>query len=261
MTSEYFFPGVTLLITHYNRSSSLERLLHTFRELGCRFEEIVVADDCSKAEHRERLKALQPIYNFRLVTGEKNKGFPGNINQGQDAVKTPYTLYVQEDFVPLEGCAPHLADALQIMNERPDIDYIRFWSFYRYPSLKPFGKGFSETYYSPWNLSHYKFFMYSDNPHLRRSTFLQKFGRYQEQIDGNLSEYRMSVSFMQKKGKGLFYNEYDKLFDHRNSADEPSSFDRASWRSSQSPIFKLLRWGYLRYKWLKCYKDYKFLKT
>ncbi|MCD6011888.1 MAG: glycosyl transferase family 2 [Flavipsychrobacter sp.] len=257
----YNFPGVTLLITHFNRSSSLERLLSTLRNFGCNFDDIVVSDDGSRPEHQEKLKQIQPIYNFRLIPGKDTHGFPVNINKGQDAVTTPYTLYIQEDFVPLEGCAQHLVDALEIMKERPDIDYVRFWSFYRYPNLKPFGKGFSETYYSPWNLSHYKFFMYSDNPHLRRSNFLQKFGRYQEDIDGNISEYRMSISFMQKKGKGLFYNEYETLFEHSNSEDEPSSFDRASWRSSQSVMFKLLRWAYLRYKWLKCFKDYKFLKT
>jgi glycosyltransferase involved in cell wall biosynthesis len=260
MADQYYFPGVTLMITHYNRSGSLERLLSAFRDLGCKFDEIVVSDDSSKPPHQQKLKDIQPVYNFRLVTTPTNKGFPGNINQGQDAVKTPYTLYVQEDFVPLPGCASHLADALQIMNEKPDIDYIRFWSFYRYPTLKPFGKGFSEAYYSPWNFSHLKFFMYSDNPHLRRSNFLQKFGRYQA-IDGNVSEYRMSISFMQKKGRGLFYNDYDTLFDHRNSPDEPSTFDRPEWRQKKSPFLLLLRWMYLRYKWLKCYKDLKFLRT
>lgn len=261
MPEQYYFPGVTLLVTHFNRSGSLERLLSTFRELNCHFDDIVVSDDSSRPEHQEKLAALQSIYKFRLIPGKPTHGFAVNINKGQDAVTTPYTLYVQEDFVPLKGCAEHLSDGLQIMKEHADIDYVRFWSFYRYPCLKPFGKGFSETVYNPWNLSHLKFFMYSDNPHFRRSNFLQKFGRYQEDIDGNISEYRMSISFMQKKGKGLFYNDYEALFEHRNSPDEPSSFARASWRQSQAPVFRFLRWIYQRYKWLKCLKDYKYLKT
>jgi len=261
MEQEYYFPGVTLMVTHYNRSASLDRLLATFRELGCRFADIVISDDASKPPHQEKLKALQAAYNFRLITTAKNTGFPGNMNKGQDAVTTPYTLYVQEDFVPLPGCGPHLLDALQIMNETQEVDYIRFWSFYRFPTLKPFGKGFSETVYKPWNMSHLKFFMYSDNPHMRRSNFLQKFGRYQENLDGNISEYRMSISFMQKKGKGLFYNEYQSLFEHRNSADEPSTFDRANWRASTNKFYLILRFFYLRYKWAKCYKDLKTLKT
>ncbi len=260
MNNTYSFPGITLMITHYNRSSSLERLLSTFKKLECRFDDIVVSDDCSKPEHLETLKSLQPLYNFRLITSPQNKGFPGNINKGQDAVKTPYTLYIQEDFVPSALFPARLQDGLQFMNEKKELDYVRFWSHYRYPKLKPFGKGFSETVYEPWGMSHLKFFMYSDNPHLRRSNFFEKFGRYKEDIDGNISEYRMSLSFMKNNGKGLFYDEYDTLFEHANSSDEPSTFHRSSWKQSNKPWFRLLRWNYLRYKWLKSTFELNFMR-
>jgi hypothetical protein len=36
------FNDVTLLVTHYNRSSSLARLLRTFKEMDMMFAEIVV---------------------------------------------------------------------------------------------------------------------------------------------------------------------------------------------------------------------------
>ena len=260
MAETFYFPGVTLMITHYNRSGSLARLLAAFKDLGCKFDDIVVSDDNSKPPHPERLKALQAEYNFRLVVTPKNSGFPVNINQAQDAVKTEYTLYVQEDYVPHPGCQQHLLDALDFMNTDKTLDYIRFWAFYRYPTLKPYGKGFSETIFSPWNLSHLKFFMYSDNPHLRRSTFLQKFGRYQEGIDGNISEHNKSMAYIQKKGRGLFYERYTELFDHLNSPDEPSTFKRASWRQNKNPLFMLLRFFYLRYKWLKCTWHLKFTR-
>ncbi len=258
--TKYHLPGVTLLITHYNRSGSLQRLLDAFIQLGCTFDDIVVSDDASKPLHLEKVRALQPHYGFRLIEAPVNRGFAANLNKGQDAVKTPYTLYVQEDFVPLPGCQPHLLDALQIMNEHQAFDYIRFWSFYRYPTLKPFAKGFSETVFSPWNFNHLSFFMYSDNPHLRRSSFLQKFGRYQEDIVGDKAEHNMSISYMQKKGKGLFYEQHLTLFDHRNSPDEPSSFGRANWRQSNSQALLFLRFFYLRYKWLKCLWQLKFMR-
>src|SRR5690349_8284605 len=107
-----YFQDVTLLITHYNRSSSLERLLKTFRNFNCKFDEIVVSDDASKPQHQEKLKWLASEFNFRLILASTNKGFPNNMNKGQDAVKTTYTLYVQEDFEPLPGCVSHLLDAL-----------------------------------------------------------------------------------------------------------------------------------------------------
>jgi glycosyltransferase involved in cell wall biosynthesis len=260
MANNYTFPGVTLMITHYNRSRSLERLLQRLRDLGCNFEEIVVSDDCSKQEHQEHLKAIQPIFNFRIVPGPVNKGFPANINKGQDAVRTPYTLYIQEDFVPSSEFPPRLMDALQFMNEDGSLDYIRFWSFYRYPTMKPYGKGFSQPYYNRWNLDHRKFFMYSDNPHLRRSDFLKKFGRYREDINGNISEYRMSISFIQKKGKGLFYEQYDTLFDHANSELEPSTFDRPQWKQRKQPHILFLRWLYLKYKFMRSVWEVHHLK-
>ena len=53
-----------------------------------------------------------------------------------------------------------------------------------------------------------KIYQYSDHPHLRKSSFLTKFGRYQEGIKGDKTEYNMCVSFIKNKGKGLFFNEF-----------------------------------------------------
>ncbi len=58
MESQFYFQGVTLLVTHYNRWKSLERLLTTLNELKCRFEDIVVSDDASKPEVQEQLKGV-----------------------------------------------------------------------------------------------------------------------------------------------------------------------------------------------------------
>jgi len=92
MADAYNFKGITLLVTHYNRSRSLERLLNSFKSLQCVFEDIVVSDDGSKPEHLDYLKSLQSTLSFRLITTEKNKGLGNNINKGQDAIRTPYTL-------------------------------------------------------------------------------------------------------------------------------------------------------------------------
>jgi glycosyltransferase involved in cell wall biosynthesis len=260
METQFYYPGVTLLITHYNRWKSLDRLLTKLNELKCKFDDIVVSDDASKPEVQQQLQALQSKYGFRLVTAPVNKGFANNINKGQDAVKTPYTLYIQEDFVPSDLFPEKMVDALQIMDKRTDVDYIRFWAAYRYPVLKKYDKGFAETVFKPLTLNHHSFFMYSDNPHIRRSNFLQKFGRYQEEIDGNISEHNMAIRFIQRKGKGLFYEEYSTLFDHKNDNDEPSSFSRAGWRSSQHPFWVSLRSVYLKYKWMKCMWQVKFMQ-
>ncbi len=258
---EYNFKDVTLLITHYNRSRSLERLLYAFRNLNCRFDGIVVSDDGSKPEHAALIKKLQEEFGFQLVSTPKNKGLGNNINKGQDAVQTPYTLYVQEDFEPTDIFPQHFPDALQFMEEDKGLDTVRFYAYFPYPLVKPAGKGYSEMVYSPWCLNHIKFYYYSDHPHLRRSNFLQKFGRYPEGKKVDKTEYGMAIAYIQKRGRGLLYDDFTKLFYQKNSPDEPSTVGRSNWRGSKNPFVLLLRGIYLKFKFIKGSWDVQFMKT
>ncbi|MDR6561623.1 MULTISPECIES: glycosyltransferase family 2 protein [unclassified Arcicella] len=254
------FDGVTLLVTHYNRSSSLERLLKSFKDLDCVFEDIVVSDDGSKEEHQAYLRKIQPEYSFRLITTPKNKGLGNNLNKGQDAVVTPYTLYVQEDFVPSAIFPTHFEDALRFMNEDKSLDMVRFYAYIQYPYLKYFDKGYSEMLYKPWYLDYHKIYYYSDHPHLRRRNYFEKFGRYAEGIKGDRTEYRMCLAFIQNKGKALFFNEYKSLFDQVNSADEPTTMSRGSWTTSENPVIQLVRYFYrqTRYNYDLLFTKYKY---
>ncbi len=254
----YDFPDLTLLITHYNRSSSLERLLSTFQKQGCRFGDIVVSDDGSKPEHQTELDRLQSLYHFQLIRTPVNKGLGNNINKGQDEVKTPYTLYIQEDFLPYENFAASLKDAAGFMEDRKELDIIRFYAYYTFPYLVPFKKGYSEMKIPAIALNYTKIYFYSDHPHLRRSNFLQKFGRYPEGLKGDKTEYKMCVSFIQKKGKGLFYNEFKGLFDQVNSEAEPSQMTRSSLTHTRNPFIKFVR---DIYRQVKYNFDLRFLKV
>ena len=235
------FPTVTLLVTHYNRSKSLERLLTTFADLSIAFGEIVVSDDGSKPEHLNALKAMQQMYGFNLVTTPVNQGLGNNLNKGQDAVKTPYTLYVQEDFVPTGKFLPHFTDGFAMLEEGDSIDIVRFYAYSLYPYLKPYAKGFAEMLYKPWFTNTAKIYNYSDHPHLRRSSFLQKFGRYKEGIKSDRTEYLMCISFIQNKGNALFYTNYKELFDQENSTEEPSTVKRSDWRLSDNILISCVR--------------------
>lgn len=245
------FKGVTLMVTHYNRSSSLKNLLQSFNKLDCVFEDIVVSDDGSKPEHQKSLKKIQLQFPFRLISTPVNKGLGNNLNKGQDAVSTPYTLYVQEDFTPTIVFAAHFADALKIMEERKDFDIARFYAYSAYPYLKSLKNGFSEMLIKPWYADYMKVYFYSDHPHLRRSDFLEKFGRYPEGMKGDRTEYRMCINFIQNKGKGIFFNEYRQLFSQDNSEAEPSTMSRKSWTTSNNTLIAFIRYGYrqLRYNY------------
>ena len=249
------FPEVTLLITHYNRSCSLERLLSTLKNLGLLFDDIVVSDDGSKPEHQEKLRLLQNDYRFRLITSERNRGLGHNFNKGQDAVQTEYTLCIQEDFVPNPEFVPALGHALEFIKQRPDIDMARFYAYFKYPYLKPIGKGFSEMQFSPWAPGYKKFYMYSDHPHLRRSDFFKKFGRYKEGIKPDITEYKMMQSFLRHNGKAIYFDRFQDLIDQVNSNSEPSTIRRNFWRETDNTVIGTIRHIY---RHLKMNLDYMF---
>jgi glycosyltransferase involved in cell wall biosynthesis len=248
------FNEVTLLITHFNRSHSLERLLKAFENLNCVFGGIVVSDDCSEELHLNQLHKLSEKHNFKLVTTPKNGGLGNNINKGQDAITTDYTLYIQEDFIPKQAFVNHFRNALTIMKEDQLWDLITFYSYFPYPYMVPYKMGFSEKTFhtNPLYMNHLKFYLYGDHPHLRRTTFLDKFGRYPEGLNGDKTEMEMSLSFIRKKGKALFYNDHYELLEQANSTIEPSTASfRKSWTQSKSPFVLFIRWFYLKYKFTK----------
>jgi len=256
------FDNVSLLITHYNRSRSLEALLTAFRDLDCSFGEIVVSDDGSRPEHLDYVRSIEKKYDFKLITTPKNGGLGNNINKGQDAVTLPYTLYVQEDFRPKPAFTAHFTDALGFIQADKTLDVVRFYAYFKYPFLKPYGKGFSEMMFKLWYPGYYKFYQYSDHPHLRQSNFLQKFGRYVEGQNVDITEYKMSISFLRKKGRGLFFDDYAAIFDQVNTTTEGSTASyRKEWKNSKNIGVRFMRLIYLQFKYVKFNFDLFFMRS
>ncbi|MGE5520336.1 MAG: glycosyltransferase [Candidatus Dadabacteria bacterium] len=252
-----YFPDVTLLITHYNRSSSLERELDSFEQLGMKFGEIVVSDDGSKKEHLINLHSLKKRYPFRLVETEENRGLGNNINKGQDTIQTPFTLYVQEDFIPQEEFPQALVNALDILKQDQDIDIARFYAYERFPYLTPLEGNFSKMNFKFLSPGYKKFYYYSDHPHLRRKNFFQKFGKYKEGLKGDQTEYNMMISFISNGGKGIFYQPHQSLFHQVNTEQEPSTMKRNFFRNSENFFIAGVRHLYRHVKFNLDYLRYK----
>ncbi|MBB5436363.1 glycosyltransferase involved in cell wall biosynthesis [Pedobacter sp. AK017] len=246
---------VTLLITHFNRSESLQRLLNTLNSYKISFDEVIVSDGGSREEHLSAVIKLQQEFGFTLLTSETNKGLGNTINVGQDAVKTPYILYIQEDFVPKAALGQALIDGLEIMKNESQWDIVRFYSFpwAPFPYLKPYKSGFSEMKFSlwPWYISHIKFYVYSDHPHLKRRSYPEKFGRYIESPKGDVTEMGMCRTFLKKKGRGLYFDNFKNLFEHDNSDHEPGLFRPEKIKTKKYSDIAPLYWLYLKFKTLK----------
>jgi len=246
------FDEITLLITHYNRSSSLERLLLSFEKLKIRFHAVVVSDDYSNDDHLKKLDLLKERFNLKIIQADKNRGLANNINKGQRMVSSPFTLYVQEDFVPNPEFAERLTDGLALMEEDVEIDLVRFYSHHKHPYLNPLIKGFYEMKFHILRRGFKQFWCYSDTPHLRRSNFLQKFGDYPEGLGSDKAEFKMAISFLQNKGKAIIHEDFRNIFIHENTISEPSQVSRKGFRkyiqSTDFPLLKYLRTIYRNIK-------------
>ncbi|WP_207536148.1 glycosyltransferase family A protein [Desertivirga arenae] len=244
-----YFSQITLLITHYNRSSSLNRLLATLKELDIFFAEIIVSDDGSDALHLKELRQFQATYKFSLITAEKNSGLGNNINKGQKEVKTPYTLYVQEDFELQVVFTDILRESVTLLEKDSALDLIRYFAHFRYPYLSDYATDFEEVTIPAIALDYNKIYAYSDTPHLRRTSFCEKFGWYAEGINSDRMEYRMCISFLKKKGKCLIHKDFKSIFKHLNFEEEPSTVVRPSYQQSTGIFIGTLRYIYrqLRY--------------
>lgn len=245
------FDKITLLVTHYNRSKSLEKLLISLKHLSLNFKEIIVSDDGSKDEHLDFIDILKQNHNFKLITTPKNKGLGNNINKGQDKVTTPYTLYIQEDFSPNAGFKEKLVIAQKFLDNKHNLDFVRFYAYFDFPHLKKVSDGFSEMKFNHsfiWQ-GYKKFYFYSDHPHLRRSNFLERFGRYPEGLNPDRTEYKMMLQVLAAKPKAYFYEPINELLTQENSELEPSTVRRNFWRNTQSTPIVLVRhiYRYLRF--------------
>lgn len=242
---------VTLLITHYNRSTSLERLLLSVQKLDMGFGEVIVSDDASDAPHLQHLQELRAVYGFRIITADRNGGLGANINKGQRAVGTPYILYVQEDFEITPLFKKTMPEALELLEADKGLDLVRFFAHFRYPYLKPYSGDFEEVFIPALAWDYNKIYSYADTPHLKRATFEKKFGAYREDLKADRMEYRMCISFLVNKGRCVITKHYASLFIHENLVSEPSTATRPPRQRSKEFIIQIIRFCYrqLKYNW------------
>lgn len=246
---KWIFEEVTLLITHYNRSESLIRLLNAFQSLEMSFYEVLVSDDFSSGKHMEALIELDKEGRIRLLKAERNGGLGNNQNKGHKAVNSPFVLYVQEDFVPKPAFPEKFQLSLELMREDDKLDCVRYYAYKKYPFKTPVRGGFSKMHFGLMKPGYKKFFQYSDHPHLRRKNFLEKFGLFKEGLHGEVTEYHMMMSALQNNFNGLLYDEIDGLFEQLNDI-EPSSLYRSDWKEKRrfsNNIFILIPREIFRY--------------
>jgi len=186
--------NVTILIVTFNRSQLLRRLVDslTVCESVNSFK-IICSDDCSNSYHRKKIDRM----GFdQVLTGLSNRGLGNNVNKGLLEVNSPYVLLLQDDWILVnKNC---IADAIKILDTDPSVGMIRFYGDPEgFPLVKKEINGLAYWVADHLSLEYKESLsntprhrVYSDTPHLRRSTIHTTIvGYYSE--NGGMEECEM----------------------------------------------------------------------
>lgn len=193
----------SFLITHFNRSSELEKCVKSILNLGLKSFEIIVNDDASDIFHLDKVKSLQID---KLILSKQNSGLANSINKGISFCSGKYIIYCQEDFTINKKLNSVLIECTTLLNSNK-ADLIRFTSNFRFKKLKFISVNISLIpKFSVKNLMH-NFYQYSDHPFITTRTFFHNYGFYMEQTSGRYGEMEYAIRIFKSSARIAITNE------------------------------------------------------
>jgi glycosyltransferase involved in cell wall biosynthesis len=149
--------------------------------------ELIVSDDGSPKEVQA---AIRDLSFDRFVLSERNTGLGANTNRGLLAATGDFILQIQDDCLCV-GPADLIHAALDLFQTRADVELVR----YQPPSPEGALGEISQTsggrrfqLYSSGMFSSVGQFAYSDQPHIKRRSFHERFGLYRERVPMTVME-------------------------------------------------------------------------
>lgn len=193
----------SFLITHFNRSSELERCVNSILKLGLKSFEIIVNDDASDNFHLNKVKLLQ---KDKLILSNQNRGLANSINRGISLCSGKYIIYCQEDFIINKKLSSILIECTTVLNSST-ADLIRFTSNSSFKELKFITSNISLIpKFSVKNFMQ-NFYQYSDHPFITTIAFYLKYGYYMEQTSGRYGEMEYAIRIFKSNAKIAITNE------------------------------------------------------
>src|SRR3954463_5705563 len=114
---------LSICIPQYNRIDYLLQSLKTIEEQTYDQIEVVISDDCSTDETKEKIAALVPIYRFPIVynRNKKNLGYDANYRKCIELATGDYCLLIgNDDGINGKDRIQHLVEFLK-QNDLPEI--------------------------------------------------------------------------------------------------------------------------------------------
>lgn len=247
-------PLVSVVFITYKRYDLLKLTYDSFKNI-CIYPNLqfVLSDDGSPQEIKDKMRSL--FFNKYLFS-PKNKGLGNNQNRGITAADGEYTLHLQDDCL-CHGPGDFIEVCLAVFDELPDVGYIRLWNKqnlsipYDIHRLKNglIVRVYDDTHNS--NRPDDRDYLYSDQPHIKRRSFHERLGLYQEDVSMNDMEIDFCQRFEQQGSiRGAWIEGYGNIFEHigREQTFNPHqrSANRRAWLENHAVLrflYRLLRFG------------------
>ena len=208
---------ISVLIFTYNRTGYLAECLYRFLT-KCQFPreqmEILVSDDGSDSKHLNSLIQVCDMFNVDKLYCWNHGGQGASNNNAIRIAQGEYILHLQNDFGMLNDDVNCIQKCVDILDNDPQVACVGLFDLLIYPQNQriPY---VVKTPNGPIRLLWLKppnKYVYSDGPHIKRTSFHHEFGWYLEGQGGPKKELDFSQRFQQSNWKYLSLGKYFQDF-------------------------------------------------
>ena len=226
---------LVILIVHYNRFELLKKTLNSLKKAFSDKVDYLITDDSSPPSVIKKLNTL----NIDFVKNIRNKGTGGNTNNGLLTIDNKFILQIQDDFeLKCDKELKILHSMIDIMKNNQDIDILRFYGTPKGLKVKEKRdyKGLSILIYDNNTILNYpySFHLYSDTPHLKRSTFHKDYGLYKEYTKMEWTETEFAMRCLENKVTIASVEQMNDIFIHNG---EKVSFRKKNNAQKSNSIY------------------------
>lgn len=88
---------ITFILPTYNDAETIENSIKSINNLGLKYYELIIANDCSKDNTLDILKKLKRKYKFTLICNKINQGKARTVNKCLNIAKGDYIFIIDTD--------------------------------------------------------------------------------------------------------------------------------------------------------------------
>lgn len=222
-------PLISICVISYERSGYLYRTLKCLRE-HTKYPniELIVSDDGS--EDTDKIIEVCELNQVDNLLLNPHKGFGDNCNAGMKAANGEYILFVEGDWELLLSCGTYIEECLEAFKKYKNLGMIRLqhWRDCGLDQILMLNK-LCIIQIKPAAM----IYVYSSSPHLKKRSFHEKVGYFEEGRSAGDCETLMAEAF--NKQNEIKIGFLKKVFKHIGHFSAAKCASGSVWDSSHTP--------------------------